>query len=154
MEYHLTMKDVKKYGILKQVVAKQLKGTEAAALLRYHPVHISRLKKKFVASGIQGILRPKLPSNRKLPDSLKEQVKRLYRQTYYDFNIRHFNDKLQENHKINLSYETVRQILISGRLHVPKKKKLVHRRRRHMPKAGLLIQMDSSEHNWLPFIPK
>ena len=21
-----------------------------------------------------------------------------------------------------------------------------------MPKAGLLIQMDSSEHNWLPFI--
>ena len=152
MEYHLTMKDVKKHEILKQVTAKQLKGTEAAALLGYHPVHISRLKKKVIASGIQGILRPKLSSNRKLPDYLKERIKSLYRQTYYDFNIRHFNDKLQENHKINLSYETIRQILISGRIHAPKKKKLVHRRRRRMPRSGLLIQMDSSEHNWLPFI--
>lgn len=154
MRYHLTMKDVKKYEILKQVTAKQIKGTQAAVLLGYHPVHISRLKQKVIASGIQGILRPKLPSNRKMSDSLKEQVKSLYRQMYYDFNIRHFNDKLQENHKINLSYETVRQILISNRIHVPKKKKLVHRRRRRMPKAGLLIQMDSSEHNWLPFIKK
>lgn len=152
MEYHLTMKDVKKYEILKQVTAKQIKGTEAAVLLGYHPIHISRLKKKVMASGIQGILRPKLPSNRKLPDSLKEQIKSLYRQTYYDFNIRHFNDKLQENHKINLSYETVRQTLISGRIHAPKKKKFVHRRRRRMPRSGLLLQMDSSEHNWLPFI--
>lgn len=152
MEYHLTMKDVKKYEILKQVAAKQIKGTEAAVLLGCHPVHISRLKKKVIASGIKGILRPKLPSNRKLPDSLKEQIKSLYRQTYYDFNIRHFNDKLQENHKINLSYETVRQILISGRIHVPKKKKLVHRQRRRMPRSGLLVQMDSSEHNWLSFI--
>jgi len=152
MEYHLTMKDVKKHEILKQVIAKQLKGTEAAALLGYHPVHISRLKKKVAALGIQGILRPKMPSNRKLPDSLKERIKSLYRQTYYDFNIRHFNDKLRENHKINLSYETIRQTLISGRIHTPKKKKLVHRKRRRMPRSGLLIQMDSSEHNWLPFI--
>lgn len=152
MNYHLTMKDVKKYEILKQVVAKQLKSTEAAALLGYHPVHVSRLKKKVITSGLQGILRPKLPSNRKLPDSLKEQIQTLYRQTYYDFNIRHFNDKLRENHGINLSYETVRQSLISHRIHAPKKKKLVHRRRRRMPRSGLLIQMDSSEHNWLPFI--
>ena len=152
MEYHLTVKDVKRYEILKQVVAKQIKGTQAAVILGYHPVHISRMKKKIIASGIKGILRPKLPSNRKLPDSLKEQIKSLYRQTYYDFNIRHFNDKLQENHKINLSYETVRQTLISGRIHTPKKKKLVHRQRRRMPRSGLLVQMDSSEHNWLPFI--
>ncbi len=152
MNHHLTMKDVKKYEILKQVIAGQLKGTAAAKLLGYHPVHITRLKQKVEAFGIKGILRPKLPSNRKKPDSLKEQVKKLYQKIYYDFNIRHFNDKLEENHKIDLSYETTRQILISGRIHVPKKKKLVHRRRRRMPKAGMLVQMDSSEHNWLPFI--
>ena len=152
MEYHLSMKDVKKYEILKQVIAKELKGKEAALLLGYHPVHISRLKKKAATSGIKGILRPKLPSNRKIPDSLKERIKSLYLKTYYDFNIRHFNDKLRKDHKINLSYETVRQILISGCIHAPKKKKRVHRRRRRMPRAGLLIQIDSSEHNWLPFI--
>jgi len=77
---------------------------------------------------------------------LKEQVENLYQQIYYDFNIRRFNDKLQEIHRINLSYETVRQILIPERIHTPKKKKLIHRRRRRMPRAGLLVQMDSSEH--------
>lgn len=152
MNYHLTMKDVKKYEIIKQVIAGQLKNTEAARLLNYHPVHICRLKQRIKALGIKGILRPKLASNRKLPDSVKEQVKRLYKNIYYDFNISHFNDKLKENHKINLSYETIRQILVSCQMHTPKKKKLIHRRRRRMPKAGILIQMDSSEHNWLPFI--
>ena len=152
MEHHLTMKDIKKYDILKQVADNQIKGTQAAALLGYHPVHISRMKKKIMASGIQGILRPKQPSNRKIADSLKEQIKTLYRNTYYDFNIRHFNDKLMEVHAIKLSYETVRQILVTAQIHTPKKKKVVHRRRRRMPRSGLLVQLDSSEHNWLPFI--
>lgn len=123
MEYYLTMKDVKKYEILKQVIAKELKNKEAALLLRYHPVHISRLKKKVMAWGIKGILRPKLPSNRKLPDSSKERIRSLYLKNYYDFNICHFNDKLKENHRIKLSYETVRQGLISGRIHTPRKEK-------------------------------
>lgn len=152
MEYHLTMKDIKKYDILKQVAANQIKGTQAAVLLGYHPVHISRMKKKIMVSGIQGILRPKQSSNRKIAEPLKEQIKNLYQQTYYDFNIRHFNDKLMEVHGIKLSYETVRQILVTARIHTPKKKNVVHRRRRRMPRSGLLIQMDSSEHNWLPFI--
>jgi hypothetical protein len=154
MEHHLTMKDIKKYDILKQVAANQMKGTQAAVLLGYHPVHISRMKKKIMVSGIKGILRPKQPSNRKIAESLKNQIKDLYEQTYYDFNIRHFNDKLIENHQIKLSYETVRQILVDTKIHTPKKKKVVHRRRRRMPRSGLLIQMDSSEHKWLPFIEK
>jgi hypothetical protein len=66
----------------------------------------------------------------------------------------HFKDKLEENHKIRLSYEKIRQILIEYRLHKPKKKKKVYRRRRRMPKAGMLIQMDGSQHRWLPFINK
>ena len=79
MEYHLTMKDVKKYEILKQVTTKQLKGTEAAILLGCHPVHISRLKKKVIASGIQGILRPKLPSNRKHSRHSRKQPNPLFK---------------------------------------------------------------------------
>jgi hypothetical protein len=31
-------------------------------------------------------------------------------------------------------------------------KKKVHRMRRRMPKSGMLVQMDSSFHNWLPHI--
>jgi len=34
------------------------------------------------------------------------------------------------------------------------KKKIVHGQRRRMLKAGMLVQMDSSEHNWLEYIPE
>ena len=50
MEYHLTMKDVKKYETLKQAITKHLKETETALLPGYHPVRISRLKKKVIIS--------------------------------------------------------------------------------------------------------
>lgn len=66
----------------------------------------------------------------------------------------HFKDKLEEEHNFLLSYETIRKILIEYNLHKAKKRKKVYRRRRRMPKAGMLIQMDSSEHNWIPSIKR
>ena len=68
--------------------------------------------------------------------------------------ILHFKDKLTDVHKVHLSYESIRKILIEYNLHTPKKKKIVHRRRRRMPKAGMLVQMDSSQHNWIEHIPE
>jgi hypothetical protein len=49
----------------------------------------------------------------------------------------------------------VRKILITEVIHHPKKKrKLYRRRRRRVSKAGMLVQMDSSEHRWLENIPE
>lgn len=154
MEYIVSMKDIKKYEVLKQLVDKQIKGYEAASLLGYSQVHISRLKQRLLKCGFKGLLRPKIPSPRKIPTNFKEQIAKLYKSIYYDFNIMHFKDKLEENHKIKLSYEKIRQILIEYRLHKPKKKKKVYRRRRRMPKQGMLIQMDGSQHRWLASVDK
>ena len=60
---------------------------------------------------------------------------------------------MEEDYKIKLSYESIRKILIAHHLHNPKEKKKVYRRRRRMPKAGMLVQMDSSQHQWIPSIP-
>ena len=54
-----------------------------------------------------------------------------------------------EVHNINISYESLRQILIKEGLHEAKKKRKSYRRRWRMPKAGMLVQMDSSQHAWL-----
>ena len=80
---------------------------------------------------------------RKISHTLTQKIVSLYEQRYWDFNVLHFKDKLEEIHNIRLSYETIRKILISGKLHTAKKRKKVYRRRRRMPKAGMLIQMDS-----------
>ena len=42
----VTMKDIQRFKVLKDVVDKRLTGIEAAQLLNLHPVHISRLKQK------------------------------------------------------------------------------------------------------------
>lgn len=148
----VTMKDIRKYEVLKEVLEKRIKGYQAAQLLGYTEVHISRLKKRVEKSGFEGLLRSRKPSPKKIGVFLTEKVVKLYKGTYYDFNVMHFKDKLEEIHSIKLSYETIRTILIQYGFHKSKKKKKVYRRRRRMPKAGLLIQMDSSQHNWIPAI--
>jgi hypothetical protein len=150
----VTMKDIQRYKILKDVINKKLKGTQASHILKLTPVHISRLKKRLLKEGFHGLLR-KLPasgSNKKIYDKDVEEILKLRKGLYYDFNIMHFMDKLHEVHKMPYCYESIRQVLIKHNMHLPKKKKKVHRKRRRMPKAGMLVQMDSSVHYWLPLV--
>ena len=150
--YIVTMRDIQKHSVLKDLLDKKIKGIQAALLLGVHPVHISRLKHKLFKHGFQGLLRPRYPAPNKIPESKTNIIAALYKEHYEDFNIMHFKDKLAELHKIKLSYESIRKILILQGIHAPKKKKIVHRRRRRMPKAGMLVQMDSSIHQWLEHI--
>lgn len=150
----VTMKDIQRYKVLKDVLDKKLKGVEAAQILGLTPVHISRIKAKLLRGGFEEILRklPPSPPNKKIPESGLEKILKLRKELYYDFNILHFMDKLHEVHKIPYCYESIRQLLIKNNLHSPKKKKKIHRQRRRMPKAGMLVQMDSSQHFWLPLV--
>jgi hypothetical protein len=152
----VSMKDIQRYKVLKEVIEKRLKGFEAAELLALSYVHISRLKTRLLREGFEGLLRkaPCVAPNKKTPNSVIDEILKLRRDIYYDFNIMHFKDKLEEVHKIHLSYESLRQILIQHKVHEPRKKKVVHRQRRRMPKAGMLVQMDSSQHQWLEHIPE
>lgn len=113
----LTMKDLKRHEIIKDVIDKNLTGIQASEVLGITPVHFSRLKKKVQLHGIQGILRLGREATNKKVDIFSDKVTFLRKKLYYDFNISHFNEKLTEVHKINLSYETVRKILIAQGLH-------------------------------------
>jgi len=150
----VTQKDIKRFKVLRDVVEKKLKGTEAAQLLGLSVVHISRLKKRLLTDGFEGLLRKQAlpPPGNKIPERDVKAIIRLRRKLYYDLNIMHFRDKLRDVHKLVYSYESLRQILIRHKDHASKKRRKVHRQRRRMPKAGLLVQMDSSQHHWLPQI--
>lgn len=148
----VAMKDVQRYKIIKDVLEKKLKAVSASQILNLSYIHLLRLKKKVKEHGFKGILRRGREAPNKIPDKLSNTVVQLRKKYYYDFNLMHFKDKLDEVHKIHLSYEAIRQILIQAKEHYPKKKKIIHRIRRRMPKAGMLVQMDSSQHFWLPLI--
>lgn len=150
----VTMKDIQRFRIIQDVLEKKLKAIQASQILGLSYIHLLRLKKKAADFGLQGLLRTSRPSPRKIPEAKAKVIVGLYQDLYWDFNILHFKDKLADVHKIFLSYETIRKLLIAKHIHHPKKKKKVHRRRRRMPKAGMLVQMDSSQHNWLEPIPE
>jgi transposase len=150
------MKDIQRFNVLKDVINKKLTGSQAAELLGLSYIHISRLKKKLLTDGFEALLRKSHPSppNKKITDSQRIKIIKLRRETYPNFNINHFKDKLNQLHHIHFSYTSMRQILIDAGLQSPKKKKIIHRQKRRMPKAGMLIQMDSSQHRWLEHIPE
>lgn len=48
---------------------------------------------------------------RRVPVGEVEEVLRLYREKYFDFNVRHFHEKLSEDHDICFSYTWVKNLL-------------------------------------------
>ncbi|MCM8826576.1 MAG: hypothetical protein NC904_03565 [Candidatus Omnitrophica bacterium] len=78
-----------------------------------------RLKQKVIKAGLQELLRSPHPAPNKIPEKIIKTVVFLRQKYYYDFNLMHFKDKLEENHKIKLSYESIREILIKEGLYTP-----------------------------------
>lgn len=148
------MKDIQRYKVLNDVIEKKLRGAEAAQILNLSTVHISRLKQRLLKNSLEGLSRkPSSPPSNKISEAMIEDILSLHKEFYDDFNVMHFMDKLHEVHKMPYCYESIRQILIKNNLYNPKKKRKVCRKRRRMPNAGMLVQMDSSQHQWLAHIP-
>jgi hypothetical protein len=84
-----------------------------------------------------------------VPLARVEEVLRLYREEYFDLNIRHFHEKLSEEHGIELSYTWVQKALQGAGLVARGKRRTKHRRRRERrPMAGMLLHIDGSKHRW------
>jgi homeodomain-containing protein len=89
------------------------------------------------------------PSEKRVPLATVEQVLGLYQKTYYDLNVRHFHEKLKEEHGIHLSYTWVQQALQGAGLVARGRRRGKHRRRRERrPMVGMLLHIDGSKHQW------
>jgi hypothetical protein len=78
-----------------------------------------------------------------------EQVLGLYRDRYFDLNVRHFHEKLEQEHGIALSYTWVKLALQGAGLVKRGRKRGVHRKRRpRRPLPGMLLHIDGSRHRW------
>lgn len=150
-----TLKEMQRYRVLMDVLEKKTKAKEASLILGLSYPQVLRLKKRVKEKGAEGLLRIQREGKRKISEAKCKVIAGLYEDIYaqFKFNILNFKDELEEDYKIKLSYESIRKILIAHHLHNPKEKKKVYRRRRRMPKAGMLVQMDSSQHQWIPSIP-
>ena len=79
------------------------------------------------------------------------RVIELARNSYPDANHTHLTQLLEEREGIEISRQTLRRILAAAGIASPRRKRPPrHRvRRERMPREGMLIQIDGSQHRWL-----
>jgi len=155
-KYYISMKDIKRYKVIQEWEEGKVKGREVCMVLGISYRQALRIRKRFREEGFEGLLRRFGSGRKSISKDTREEVKRLYTEVYGGrFNILHFKEKLEEIHDIKLSYGSVRNILMEGGLHrVRKRRRKFHKRRARMPKSGMLIQMDTSFHQWVEAIPE
>jgi hypothetical protein len=89
------------------------------------------------------------PSPKRVAVEVVEKVLGLYREKYFDLNVRHFHEKLQEEHQVEISYSWVKGILQGAGMVAKGRKRGVHRKLRpRRPLPGMLLHIDGSEHRW------
>ena len=142
---------MKLHEVLLRASAGKIKWWQAAELMGISERQMRRWRKRYEEQGYQGLLdrRRRKPSSRRVPKAQAEEVLSLYRDKYFDLNVRHFHEKLGEEHQIGLSYTWVKQALQAAGLVKRKARRGVHRKRRERrPLPGMMLHIDGSEHQW------
>jgi transposase len=143
---------MKLQDVLLKAMAKKISWADAAEIIGVSCRTMRRWRERMEQDGYSGLAdrRKGKPSAKRVPLKTVEEVLGLYRDTYFDLNIRHFHEKLREQHKIKLSYTFVQQALQGAGLVARGKKRGKHRRRRERrPLPGMLLHIDGSKHQWL-----
>lgn len=138
--------------VILRALSRQITFWQAARILRISPRHLRRIYDRYRRFGFDGLYdrRRSRPSQRRVPLAVVEQVLALYRETYFDLSVRHFHEKLREQHGLTYSYTWVKQLLQGAGLVAKARQRGVHRRRRERrPMVGMLLHIDASTHRWL-----
>src|ERR1700676_2438425 len=142
---------MKLQDVLLKAMAKKIRWWDAAEIIGVTDRTMRRWRERLEAQGYSGLVdrRKGTPSDKRVPLARVEEVLRLYREVYFDLNIRHFHEKLSEEHGIELSYSWVKQALQGAGLVARGKRRRKHRRRRERrPLPGMLLHIDGSRHRW------
>ena len=85
-------------------------------------------------------------TNNKVMETVKK-VLQLYREKYDGFNVRHYHEKLKEEHQIQLSYQWVKTALQTAGLVSQRTRRQRHRMmRERRSMAGMMLHCDGSTH--------
>src|SRR6266566_4791471 len=142
---------MKLQDVMLRAMAKRISWYQAAEILGLSGRQMLRWQTRYKHEGYDGLFdrRRGVPSPRRVPVETVETVLRLYQEQYFDFNVRHFHEKLTAEHGIKLSYTWVKTALQGAGLVKARKHRGKHRKRRpRRPLPGMLLHIDGSQHRW------
>ena len=149
----LTMQDQQRIEVLARWVAGAVTPAEAAALLGRSERTAWRLRARFLAEGVAGLVHGNRgrPSPRRVPAGTAERIVALVRERYRGANDCHLAELLATEEGIVVGRSTLRRLLREAGIPSPRRRRAprYRSRRARMAQAGLLVQLDGSPHDWL-----
>jgi len=149
----MTQKDLAKYQVIKNLIAKLINGTDAAKQLSLSVRQVKRLKARTIANGAKGIIH-KLrgrESNHKTDPALYREAKDIIETNYPDFGPVFAHEKLVEIHRLDIGPAATRNLMIKEKIWIPKKRKRnkqYRSQRERKDSFGEMIQFDGCYHFW------
>jgi transposase len=137
--------------VILRAMARTITWYQAAEIIGISDRQMRRWRERYEEGGFRALFdrRRGKPSPKRVPMAVVERVLELYREKYFDLNLRHFHEKLGSEHEIELSYSWVKGVLQGAGLVGRGRKRGVHRKRRpRRPLPGMLLHIDGSRHQW------
>lgn len=149
----MSQRELKRYGVIVQLIKELINGTTAAELLRLSVRQVKRLKAAVLKSGAKGLIHGNRgkTSNHQIDRREKKKIVLLLHKNYPDFGPTFAAEKLDELHDIKHDAKTIRAIMIEEKLwkaHSPKSASdhRSWRERKHC--IGEMQQFDGSYEHW------
>jgi transposase len=150
----LTMsnRELTRLEVMQRLKDQRLTQKEAAQQLGISLRQVKRLWRAYREKGAKGLVsgRRGKPRNNRLDAGVAQQALDLIKEKYADFGPTLAHEKLSEVHHLQLSRESVRQIMIAERIWKPKhaRQPVAHQMRERRACLGELVQIDGSDHDW------
>ena len=148
----MTLKEADRLAVVKRIETKELNIRSGARELGISSRQMKRVWRRYKERGARGLLSLKKgkPSPNKIPNILRKKALSLVQKKYWDYGPTLAAEKLREKHSLNLSKETLRQLMIKGGLWKGKRRKEIknHPRRTRRSREGEMIQIDGSYEYW------
>ena len=137
--------------VLLRATAGKIKWWQAAELIGISERQMHRWRKRLEEQGHSGITGPATakPSSRRVPKAQAEEVLGLYRDKYFDLNVRHFHEKLRRGPSDRVELHVGEAGVAGSRPGEAQGRRGVHRKRRERrPLPGMMLHIDGSDHHW------
>lgn len=147
----MSERELNRVEVLSQVTQGRMSATTAANVLGLSRRQVHRLLRRFQSDGPAAIrhkARGRVSNNR-IDPAVREFAVTLVKESYADFGPTLAAEKLEEDHGLTVSRETLRKWMQDAGLWLSRKQ----RRTFHQPRLrrecfGELIQIDGSDHHW------
>ena len=151
-EVFLSSREADRAAVIREVVERRLRQSEAARRLGLSVRQVKRLVRRFRERGAAGLAsarRGRRPNNA-IDGAVRRAALDLVRERYRDFGPSFACEKLVDEHGHRLSAETLRGWMIEDGLWEPKARREMreHPSRPRRDCLGDLVQIDGSPHDW------